>query len=915
MNPRIKLHAWVLNSLGRLAHAAICQPRRTLVIAAAVTLAAAPGMLRLTLRTDGHALVAPDAPEVRYDKFIREKFGVEDQIVVLVSTPHPDGIFNPATLQLVRDLTADFLQMPGINPSNVMSLATEPSFRLRPNSLFHQTMLEPPLQTRGELDQLREDLRRIQLYTGTAMARDEKSTCILIGTPAGSDRTQLYQRVRNIVAPRQTANETISVTGAPVAESLLGRHILEDLGIPKALLGASTRSHQEKVEWKTPSSFYELRQLIARRIGLVPVAVLVMLLVFFVAFRKPVATLLPLPEIAATLVFVFGLMGWLGVPIYLTIAVMPVLLTAMCVTDEIHIFSRYFSLLHEKQDTPHQELVRETMNEMVSPVANTTLTTAIGFISFAFSPLKPVQAFGIFTALGVLFSLLYSLTVIPAMLTLLNPAWLVSRRVRSVGNPGGLGTWFARLAQGIVRHRWWALGLLVIVTALTPLGLRRLVVQDSWIDGFDPDSEFHRATELVNEQFHGMHLLLVSVELPQTLRGELPPSAVTADGVVIPSGLLEHPTLIAGSPITISTSGLTGNSTSAPTVLKSHIEMVYGLGKHIGTRIPRRDLPANFQRDFSRAGKIEFDVVVHSQIRPEVVHQIRDLAAFIRERSQYAVGGVLSPYDYLETTRFMARPNDPNSRRLPDDAAEIKLMWDYYGLARGQQRLHQIVDRNYWQSLTTVFLKDANFQDTARLMADLRAYEFERLAPQGIKLGFAGDVAVSQSLIRGIVTTQVQSLFWSLVGIYLVTSLFGGSLRSGILCVLPTALAVLVNFAVMGWFGIPLGVATSMFAGMTLGIGVDFAIHLLAGFRLARADGASPADALSRTMMLTGPAVVINTLAISFGFGVLILSQVPANARLGLLTVLGLVNCLMASLLIFPLLSHWSKGLWEAKSK
>src|SRR6185436_12746977 len=155
----------------------------------------------------------------------------------------------------------------------------------------------------------------------------------------------------------------------------------------------------------------------------------------------------------------------------------------------------------------------------------------------------------------------------------------------------------------------------------------------------------------------------------------------------------------------------------------------------------------------------------------------------------------------------------------------------------GQPRLRQIVDTNYWQSLTTVFLKDANFQDTAQLMRDLRAYERERLAPKGIKLGFAGDVAVSQSLIKGIVTTQLQSLFWSLAGIYAVTALLGRSLRWGIYCVLPSALAVLINFAVMGWMNIPLGVATSMFAAMTLGIGVDFATHLLEGYSLARGRG------------------------------------------------------------------------------
>src|SRR5437016_10504405 len=190
-------------------------------------------------------------------------------------------------------------------------------------------------------------------------------------------------------------------------------------------------------------------------------------------------------------------------------------------------------------------------------------------------------------------------------------------------------------------------------------------------------------------------------------------------------------------------------------------------------------------------------------------------------------------------------------------------------------------------------------------MEDIRGYERAHLTAQNIRLGFAGDVAVSQSLIRGIVTTQLQSLFWSLVGIYAVTALLGRSLRWGIYCVIPSTLAVLINFAVMGWLNIPLGVATSMFAGMTLGIGVDFAIHVLEGFGLARAGGLAPEAALAESMARTGPAVVINTLAIALGFGVLTLSQVPANSRLGTLTILGIVNCLSASLLLLPVLLHW----------
>jgi predicted RND superfamily exporter protein len=108
----------------------------------------------------------------------------------------------------------------------------------------------------------------------------------------------------------------------------------------------------------------------------------------------------------------------------------------------------------------------------------------------------------------------------------------------------------------------------------------------------------------------------------------------------------------------------------------------------------------------------------------------------------------------------------------------------------------------------------------------------------------------------------------------------------------PAALAVAGTFAVMGWAGTPLGVATSMFAGMILGVGVDFAIHLVERYRLGSALGLGREAAIAEALAATGPAIVVNALAVALGFGVLVLSQVPANARLGGMTVICLLACL-----------------------
>src|SRR5206468_99732 len=80
---RLNLHEAVVRCFGALARSAIRRPRRTILAVLLVTLAVAPGARWLKLRTDGHALIAEDAPEVLYDKAVRAKFGIQDQIVIL----------------------------------------------------------------------------------------------------------------------------------------------------------------------------------------------------------------------------------------------------------------------------------------------------------------------------------------------------------------------------------------------------------------------------------------------------------------------------------------------------------------------------------------------------------------------------------------------------------------------------------------------------------------------------------------------------------------------------------------------------------------------------------------------------------------------------------------------------------------
>jgi hypothetical protein len=219
---------------------------------------------------------------------------------------------------------------------------------------------------------------------------------------------------------------------------------------------------------------------------------------------------------------------------------------------------------------------------------------------------------------------------------------------------------------------------------------------------------------------------------------------------------------------------------------------------------------------------------------------------------------------------------------------------------RGEHYVLRVLSDDHSRGILTVYLKNANYQDTRSLLEDIRAYETAHLAPHGIHLDFGGDVAVSQTLIRSIVQTQVGSLLFSLLGVLVVSILFNRSWRLGFFTILPCAFAILLNFGFMGWSGMPLGVATSMFAGMILGIGVDFAIHLLDRYRRLRADGAEVRQAMAAAVALAGRPIALDALAVGLGFGVLMISRVPANARLGTLAVLCVAVCVLATLALLP---------------
>ncbi len=868
-------------------------PRRALALIIAVTLGAGIGVTRLELRTDGGALTPEGRAEVVLDRRIREEFDFVDAFVVLIRSQRDEGVFHSETLDLIRRLTADFAEIDGVSERHLTSLATERSFRRRPDSLKFQTLLEPPLRSRRAVARLREDIQKIGLYTGTLVSADGNGAAIYVGIPHGVDRARLYRDLTSAIAARRGTAETIDVIGAPAAELLLGRHILEDLGV-----GALVPSLMARDANQAASGFKRVLQ----TVGLLPLAILIMAAVFYGAYRRMAAAWLPLLEALACLVFVFGLMGWTGVPVYLTLAVMPVILVAMGVTDEIHIFNRYVGLARQDKTASGVSCATGALEEMWRPVVKTSVTTAVGFLSFAVSPIGPVKAFGVFTSVGILFCMAWSLIAVPALLALTPVRFLAAREG---GVSPGLGAWAVRLGGWTMRRRGATLAAAAIFLAALPFGALRLQVQDSWIGGFSPASEFRRTVAYFDAQFHGSHILLLALDGGyRNQQGETTTAAMEDHRFVLPGQIAEDPALLVESRLAFAYPDQSGRADHPRFSRQWSSYIQTAVREEGGWRVatPRQSGSPLFWLKPEPDDTLRYEVERKPFLTRDTLARAVALKEFVLGRRDLGVGGALAPTDYLETTAFMLRPEEEGARRLPEGPKPTRDLWSRYRFMRGEVKLRQLLDANFGRALIAVYLEQANFKDTARLMAALRDYEAERLKPHGMSLQFGGDVAVSQALIDNIVLTQLSSLSLTLAGILLAAVAMSRSWRWGLYAATPSALAVLANFALMGWLAIPLGVATSMFAAMTLGLGVDFSIHLLDRYRLAGRQGMGAAAAIKEALAETGSANFINALALALGFGVLVFSRIPANGRLGLLVMSGVVMCALASTLLIPAL-------------
>ena len=226
---------------------------------------------------------------------------------------------------------------------------------------------------------------------------------------------------------------------------------------------------------------------------LTPIVFVVIVLVTIAILRSLLATVAVVITLMFTINTTMGFAGWVGTVFNPVNAGVPLIVLTIAVADSIHIVSGTMTGL-ARGLTRHDAIIR-SMRDNAYPVLLTSVTTALAFLTLNASEAPPFRVLGNLVAFGVLCALVFSTTLLPAVLALLP---LRPGRERADWR------FLDRLATFVIARRVTLIWTMSLVTVGVIAGASRLDFTDNWTTYFDDRYEFRRDTDFVVENLTGL---------------------------------------------------------------------------------------------------------------------------------------------------------------------------------------------------------------------------------------------------------------------------------------------------------------------------------------------------------------------------------------------------------------------------
>ena len=158
------------------------------------------------------------------------------------------------------------------------------------------------------------------------------------------------------------------------------------------------------------------------------------------------------------------------------------------------------------------------------------------------------------------------------------------------------------------------------------------------------------------------------------------------------------------------------------------------------------------------------------------------------------------------------------------------------------------------------------------------------------------------STIEAALRTIVTSYATALVVITVLMIALIGSLRMGLVSMLPNLAPVLFALGLMGWLGMPLDMFSLTIGSILIGLAVDDTIHFMHNFRRLYSENGDVEESVALTLRGTGQALLFTSCVLSTGFLVYTQAHMVHLYDFGLMTAASILVAFLADVTLAPAL-------------
>ena len=439
-----------------------------LVVSLALAMLAGKGAENLAFNNDYRVFFSEENPQLKAFEELQRTYTKIDNILFAI-VPKEGEVFAPEVLDAIETLTLEAWQLP---------------YALRVDSITN--------------------------YQHTKATEDDLIVADLVegGASFNADEVAAVREVA--LAEPLLRNFVVAENGAATGVNVTFQ--MPELSVdetPETVAAARALAAQMEAQYPIEvhitgmvmlnNSFFEMSM--QDMSTLIPAMYGMILLVSLLMLRSISATIGTIGVIMLSIVTAMGLAGWMGIQLTPPSSSAPTIIMTLAVADSVHVLVSLLALM--RKGVGRREALSESLRLNLAPVALTSITTAIGFMSMNFSDSPPFADLGNITALGVMAALFYSVTFLPAFVALV-PIRVKIKEEQKGDLMDRLADWvLAKYRPILCGFTVFALGLLVFVPANE--------LNDDFVAYFDESTIYRQDVDATSELLTGAYQLQYSL--------------------------------------------------------------------------------------------------------------------------------------------------------------------------------------------------------------------------------------------------------------------------------------------------------------------------------------------------------------------------------------------------------------------